>query len=135
WVSHGVVASTATDIARFADALFSGSLLSEPMLERMLELQPVLPASEERSTAYDSPLRPGVPSYGLGVMGDPSSPWGLIVGHNGGGPCYSASMFHAVDLDGVTVCAMGAIERGFNPEELAARVLDHLSPEVAARQA
>ena len=44
-------------------------------------------------------------------MGDPASPWGRLVGHNGGGPCYSASVFHAFDLGGATVCAMGAIEK------------------------
>jgi D-alanyl-D-alanine carboxypeptidase len=64
------------------------------------------------------------PSYGLGLMGDPASPWGLLLGHNGGGPCYSASAFHARDLGGVSVCAMGAIEEGFSAEEIVARVLD-----------
>jgi len=58
-------------------------------------------------------------------MGDPASPWGLTVGHNGGGPCYSASAFHAFDLSGVSVCAMGAIEEDFSAEGVVASILDH----------
>ena len=60
-------------------------------------------------------------------MGDPASPWGLVAGHNGGGPCYNASAFHAFDLGGASVCAMGAIEEGFNAEGLVFDVLDHLA--------
>jgi D-alanyl-D-alanine carboxypeptidase len=60
-------------------------------------------------------------------MGDPASAWGLIVGHNGGGPCYSASGFHAVDLGGATVCAMGAMENDFSSEKIVAAVLDVLA--------
>jgi D-alanyl-D-alanine carboxypeptidase len=59
-------------------------------------------------------------------MGDPESPWGLLLGHNGGGPCYSASAFHSVELGGMTVCAMGATEEGFSAEEIVAGVLDHV---------
>jgi D-alanyl-D-alanine carboxypeptidase len=57
-------------------------------------------------------------------MADPASPWGLLVGHNGGGPCYSASAFHAADLGGASVCAMGAIEESFSAEEVVAKVLE-----------
>jgi N-methylhydantoinase B/oxoprolinase/acetone carboxylase alpha subunit len=60
-------------------------------------------------------------------MGDPASPWGFVAGHNGGGPCYSASVFHAVDLGGASACAMGAIERGFDAEGLVFDVLDRLA--------
>ena len=74
-----------------------------------------------------SPLRMTTPSYGLGLMADPASAWGVIVGHNGGGPCYSASAFHAVDLGGATVCAMGAIEDDFSSEKIVAEVLDVLA--------
>src|SRR5690606_23619812 len=49
WVSHGVIASPATDIARFIDALFSGVILSRRMLERMLELRPVWSGVGERA--------------------------------------------------------------------------------------
>ena len=120
WVSHGVVASTASDVARFLDALFSGAVVSRDAIAPMLELVPV---------PVDPPdaWRGGAPAYGLGLMGSVSSRWGRIAGHNGGGPCYTASAFHALDLGDATVCAMGAIESGFDAEHLVFDVLDRLS--------
>jgi D-alanyl-D-alanine carboxypeptidase len=126
WVSHGVVASTASDIVRFIDALFHGRLLSRSSLGEMMTLVRVPVERDSRASPARSPLRMTAPSYGLGLMGDPASPWGLIVGHNGGGPCDSASAFHAADLGGVSVCAMGAIEEDFSAEEVVAGVLDHM---------
>jgi D-alanyl-D-alanine carboxypeptidase len=123
WVSHGVVASTASDIVRFFDALFHGRVLSQRSLDAMMTLVPVPEERDASASPSSSPLRTTAPSYGLGLMGDPASPWGLLLGHNGGGPCYSASAFHAPDL-GVSVCAMGAIEESFSAEEIVARVLD-----------
>lgn len=119
WVSHGVLASTSSEVVRFLDGVLNGRLLSRRSLESMIELIPVPGVYEPGS----SPLGFGRPGYGLGVMGDPASPWGLLLGHNGGGPCYSASAFHA-SAPGVSVCAMGALEEGFNPERVVARVLD-----------
>jgi D-alanyl-D-alanine carboxypeptidase len=127
WVSHGVVASTSSEIVRFLDVLFHGQFLSRHSLEQMTELVAVPIASGPSSSAKNSPLRHGKPSYGLGLMGNPASPWGLVVGHNGGGPCYSASAFHAFDLGGVSVCTMGAIEEDFNSEDVVSDILDHLS--------
>ena len=127
WVSHGVVASTASDIVRFLDALFRGQMLSRPSLDEMMTLVRVPVEPDSRAAATSSPLRMTTPSYGLGLMGDPASAWGVIVGHNGGGPCYSASAFHAVDLGGATVCAMGAIENDFSSEKIVAAALDLLS--------
>ena len=127
WVSHGVVAATTSDIVRFIDSLFAGRLLSADSLGRMLELVP-LPAVVDQSASGESPLRPRRPGYGLGVMGDPESPWGTLVGHNGGGPGYGASALHAVDLGSVSVCAMGSMEEGFDAVSVIAQVLDdHLS--------
>ncbi len=126
WVSHGVVASTASDLVHFLDALFRGELLSRDSLAQMTELV-VVPTDPTASAEQGPPSRWRRPSYGLGLMADPTSPWGLIVGHNGGGPCYSASAFHAFDLGGVSVCAMGAIEDGFSAEKLVFAVLDHLA--------
>ena len=60
-------------------------------------------------------------------MGDPASLWGRILGHNGGGPCYSASAFHAPDLRGASLCAMGAIEDGSDAEGLVFDVPDYLA--------
>jgi D-alanyl-D-alanine carboxypeptidase len=135
WVSHGVVASTPSEVVRFFDGLFQGDFLSRRSLDQMMELVPVPIADSPRSSVKDSPLRPGKPGYGLGLMGDPASPWGLTVGHNGGGPCYSASAFHAFDLGGVSVCVMGAIEEDFNAVEVVAGVLDHCMHGVNVRAA
>lgn len=46
---------------------------------------------------------------------------------DGGGPRYSASVFHAVALGGATVCVMGAVEREFGAEDVVFDVLDHLA--------
>jgi D-alanyl-D-alanine carboxypeptidase len=135
WVSHGVVTSTASELVRFLDGLFRGELLSRHSLARMTELVPVPTDPSEASSGQHRPSRRGKPSYGLGLMGDPASPWGLAVGHNGGGPGYSASAFHAFDLDGASVCAMGAIEDGFNAEGVVFDVLDHLAACGGARTA
>ena len=119
WVSHGVVASTSSDLVRFLDGLFQGQFLSQTSLARMLELV-VVPGAEPDQYR-------GQPSYGLGLMGDPASPWGLVVGHNGGGPCYSASAFHAVGLGGASICVMAAIEESVHAAEGAVfAMLEHL---------
>ena len=93
----------------------------------MMELVTVPTDPSEKPSEQDTSLRRGEPGYGLGIMGDPLSPWGLTVGHNGGGPCYSASAFHAFDLGGASVCAMGAIEDDFNAEAIVFDVFDHLA--------
>ena len=121
WVSHGVVASTPSEVARFFDALFRGRVVSSQSLQEMTTLVPV----PGRSVA--PPHRWGKPSYGLGVMGDPESPWGLLWGHNGGGPGYRTSAFHAPDLGGVSVCAMCALEEDSKAEQLVFAVFDALS--------
>lgn len=135
WVSHGVVASTSSEIVLFFDLLFRGRFLSPKSLDQMTELVPVPVESPSGSATDDPSLRWGKPGYGLGLMGDPASPWGLILGHNGGGPCYSASAFHAVDLGGASVCVMGAIEESFKAEHVAFAVLDHLAGGRAVRPA
>lgn len=115
WVSHGVVAATPSAIATFYHALFGGSLLSPASLQAMTTLVRV-----------PSAHAPWVePSYGLGLMGDPASPLGVLWGHGGGGPGYAASAFHVADLAGrpVTVCVMSAIEDGFDVEALAREIL------------
>lgn len=132
WVSHGVIASTASDLVQFVDRLFHGSLLTADSRDQMLHLV-ALPDLRVQATK-ESGLPAGQPSYGLGLMGDPMSPWGLLVGHNGGGPCYSASVFHAFDAGGVTVCAMGAIEGGFSAEDVVAELLRSILPPPPKRE-
>lgn len=119
WVSHGVMASTASEIVRFLDGLFRREILSRNSLDRMMELVAVPGVEPDRHR--------GKPSYGLGLMGDPESPWGLTMGHNGSGPCYSSSAFHGVDLDGASVCVMGAIEENFQAEGVVFGILKHLA--------
>ena len=50
------------------------------------------------------------PSYGLGVMGDPEHPLGMVVGHGGGGPGYATALFAAPAADAVAV-VLAADER------------------------
>ncbi len=50
------------------------------------------------------------PCYGLGVMVDPGSPLGLVVGHGGGGPGYATAVFAAPHVDAVAV-VLAADER------------------------
>ncbi len=119
WVSHGVVASTPSDVARFFDALFCGALLSRRSRNDMTSLVPI-------GLSPAAPSRWRTPSYGLGIMGDPESAFGRLWGHNGGGPGYTTSAAHAPDLSGVSVCAMCAFEGDADAERLVFTVLDVL---------
>jgi D-alanyl-D-alanine carboxypeptidase len=121
WVSHGVVASTPSDIARFFDALFCGDLLSSQSIQDMTTLVPI---GGERPMASASRWRR--PSYGLGIMGDPESSWGRLWGHNGDGPGYTTSAFHAPDLGSASVCAMCVLEGDGKAEQIVFTVLDAL---------
>jgi D-alanyl-D-alanine carboxypeptidase len=80
WVSHGLVTSTAADMARLFDALFAGTLLPPDLLATMLKPVPV---------GATHPLFRHA-CYGLGLMLDPQSQYGLLAGHGGGGPGYAA---------------------------------------------
>jgi D-alanyl-D-alanine carboxypeptidase len=90
WVAHGVVVATAPELACIIDAIFTGRLLTAHSRAAMLE--PVL-------VPYQHPCFQQ-PAYGLGVMLDPQSSYGLIAGHGGGGPGYSAGVLHLPDVDG-----------------------------------
>lgn len=83
WVSHGVIASTASEITTFMQALLAGSLLTPQSRAAMVDAMPV---GQVRG-------RWVAPGYGLGLMIDAGLPLGLVRGHNGGGPGYSASSF------------------------------------------
>jgi D-alanyl-D-alanine carboxypeptidase len=98
WVSHGLVGATASDVARLFDALVGGRIVGAPTLDAMSE--PVLVRTEHRWIRE--------PAYGLGVMIDAGSPYGLVVGHAGGGPGYATAAFHFPDIGGqaVTVVAL-----------------------------
>ena len=104
WVSHGVVASTPSDIARFFHALFGGRLVSSRSLREMQTLVPVAGAPPMPSPRWSAP------GYGLGIVGIAESPFGALWGHNGGGPGYRTSAYHAPELGEASVCAMCALE-------------------------
>lgn len=125
WVAHGVVAATATNVASFLHAVFRGALLTPASLAEMTALVRV-PAPASTNRTDERPYEWREPSYGLGLMADPASPWGAIYGHNGGGPGYAASVFHAADLGGVTVCVLGAEAPGFAAEQVVFAVFDAL---------
>lgn len=125
-VSHGVLASNAGDVARFLSALFTGRLLSPASVTAMTSLTRV-PVPGSRSVPRARPYEWCEPSYGLGLMADPAAPWGAIYGHNGGGPGYSASVFHAPELGGATVAVLGSEAEGFNAEQVVFDVFDALS--------
>jgi len=121
WVSHGVVASTPSDMTRFLDGLFHHRLISKQSLDQMIALVPV-PVTRSPED------RIGKPGYGLGLMGDPESPWGPVWGHNGGGPGYSASAFFVPQLGDVSACAMVAAEdEEFDAKDIVYEVLDLLA--------
>jgi D-alanyl-D-alanine carboxypeptidase len=50
------------------------------------------------------------PCYGLGVMADPGSPLGTVVGHGGGGPGYATAVFAVPSADAVAI-VLAADER------------------------
>ncbi|RRS04522.1 class A beta-lactamase-related serine hydrolase [Aquabacterium soli] len=103
WVSHGVIASTASDVTAFLHGLFSGRLLQPGSLAAMLDAVPVGAAGG----------RWRQPRYGLGLMVDPAMEPGPVRGHNGGGPGYSASAFglwRAGVLQGIATSIVGGGE-------------------------
>jgi D-alanyl-D-alanine carboxypeptidase len=111
WVGHGLVASTAAEIAEFYQALFGGKLVQRASLAEMTQLVVV---------AGDHP--PAVtPSYGLGLMSDPDSTYGQNFGHAGSGPGYSLYAACHLDVRGRRVS--GAVF--CNTDEVAAERLWH----------
>ncbi|MBY0376017.1 MAG: beta-lactamase family protein [Bryobacteraceae bacterium] len=85
WIAPGVVASTASDIVRFYDGLLGGEFLPASILD---EMKMLVRTSAQPSQKFVAP------SYGLGLMADPASPYGVLYGHNGAGPGYTSSAFH-----------------------------------------
>jgi D-alanyl-D-alanine carboxypeptidase len=118
WVSHGVVASTLSELVTFCRALFSGHLVSVDSVGELTTLVPV----------PNAPPRWRQPSYGLGIMVDRASPFGPVWGHSGGGPGYSTSVFHAPGFrpGPATVCVMCAVEEDALAESLVFEVLSLL---------
>ena len=113
WCATGVVASTADEVCRIFEALFAGDLLRAESLEQMLEL-----------VAVPGLDRPGRPSYGLGIMGDPEAPLGRELGHGGGGPGYDLRVTHIPSLRGHAVTLAALCNR--DTSEASWRIVDAL---------
>ncbi len=88
WTGGGLL-STSSDLARWGHALFTGSAMQAPYLERLLDGIPVTP---ETPTVR----------YGAGVAIYGETPHGAVYGHGGWVPGYVSSLRHYAD-HGVTV--------------------------------
>ena len=80
WVGHRTLVAPASDVARFWLAVARSELVP---VERLTES--VFIGGESEGYVR--------PSYGLGVMHDPESRLGELIGHGGGGPGYSTGAF------------------------------------------
>ncbi|MCB0714266.1 MAG: beta-lactamase family protein [Ignavibacteriae bacterium] len=116
WVSHGVIASTPSEIAHFYSNLFAGHLLSTNSLTEM-----TTPVS-----VPNAPARWVNPCYGLGLIIDDRTPWGSVWGHGGGGPGYTSFALHVPDFPtgSRTICAMCGIEGDTLAEDLVFHLLE-----------
>ena len=116
WVWHGVLVSTAADVAVFYQRLFAGELLRAAAVAEMKRTVRVPP---QRAPWID-------PGYGLGLMIASVGGLGAVLGHNGNGPGFTASGFHAPGPAGgaVTACALVAIEDERVPEGIVMSALE-----------
>jgi D-alanyl-D-alanine carboxypeptidase len=101
WVSHGVVVSTASELAAMMDALVTGKILDLALVEQMA--QPV------HRLGSHPPLQ--TVGCGLGLFMDTDSPYGQVAGHNGGGPGYAIAAFHFSALAGRPTTIAAATNR------------------------
>jgi D-alanyl-D-alanine carboxypeptidase len=102
WVSHGTVATSAIDLARFFDGLLTGALFTEPALVEEMLLE--APVKEEHPWMVK-------PAYGLGLMIDPASQYGTVAGHTGGGPGFATAAYRFPDVAGHTVTIVALVNR------------------------
>jgi D-alanyl-D-alanine carboxypeptidase len=93
WVGHRTLVARAEDLVGFWRDLPA----------EMLDSRTFVPIGFEA---------PGFvrPCYGLGVMADPGSPLGTVVGHGGGGPGYATAVFAVPSADAVAI-VLAADER------------------------
>jgi CubicO group peptidase (beta-lactamase class C family) len=119
WAPPGVAASTASEVVRFYDGLFSGQLLPAHLLSEMCR---VIPVGCPHPTFV-------TPSYGLGLMADLDNQLGPVYGHNGGGPGYAASAFHIQPPGGqpVTVAVLTNTENWQEVEMMALKMGEELT--------
>jgi D-alanyl-D-alanine carboxypeptidase len=101
WVSHGVVIAPAADLAQLFAGLFAGKLLPPDLLAEMCMPTPV----------PHTHLWFKRPAYGLGLMLDADSPYGLSAAHGGGGPGYSAAALHCANVADHSVTSVALVNR------------------------
>ena len=120
WIAPGVVASTASDLVRFYEGLLGGKLLPARLLDEMRAVV---------RTSAQSAQRFVTPSYGLGLMADPASPYGVLYGHNGAGPGYTSSAFHvsSAQRGAVTVAVLSNTENPVEVELMAFTIIHALT--------
>jgi D-alanyl-D-alanine carboxypeptidase len=104
WVGHRTLVARAGDLTGFWRTL--------PV--EMLDPRTFVPIG------FDAPgfVRP---CYGLGVMADPESPLGIVVGHAGGGPGYAAGVFAVPRADAVAIVL--AADESYPAQETALELL------------
>lgn len=124
WVAHGLVVSTAIDLARFLDGLLAGTLFFDQSLvgEMLLEA----PVDETHRWMVK-------PAYGLGLMIDPASRFGTVAGHTGGGPGFSTAAYRFPDLAGhaVTIVALVNRDGGDTGTDIVFTLANHLAETLA----
>ncbi|MBY0551573.1 MAG: beta-lactamase family protein [Candidatus Obscuribacterales bacterium] len=117
WVSHGLIASTALDVATFYHALFDPDepIISYDSLAEMREFVKVT----ERHPIFRNP------GYGLGLMVDERIT-GNILGHTGSGPGYTAAAYVLMNPFGDPITA-AALVSGEDPDHADGIVTDLLT--------
>lgn len=98
WVGHGLVASTAPELAVALDGVLRGPVLNAASRR------------EQRRAVRVGGRHPifGARGYGLGVMLDADHP-DRIAGHGGGGPGYGAAALHLTSRRGVRVTSVALV--------------------------
>lgn len=121
WVATGVVASTASDIVRFYDRLFAGDLLPGHQLDEMRTVVRAAPTPHGQRFV--------VPSYGLGLIADLMSPYGVLYGHSGAGPGYTSTALHVLPprREPVIVAVLSNTENFFEVELMAFTIIHALT--------
>ncbi|MCJ8281339.1 MAG: beta-lactamase family protein, partial [Rivularia sp. ALOHA_DT_140] len=90
WCATGLIVSNVEDVVKFFDAVFSGKLLNNHSL---IEMQTLVDIGV-RQRWYRKAC------YGLGIMADPESKYGIKYGHGGDGPGYNTFAMHLPDFCG-----------------------------------
>ena len=90
WCATGLIVSNVEEVVKFFDAVFSGKLLANQYLKEMQTLVDI----GVRQRWYRKAC------YGLGIMADPESKYGIKYGHGGDGPGYNTWATHLPDFCG-----------------------------------